>query len=145
MNTVKINNMILTPLRRDLCETVLTRLYNRINMSKYRYQMMTEKVHIQDVVNAKHMVSYHMHGFNFIMFLTSIDGKPYNCLISKKELKFYLNQVKLHEVKIYMFRMRFMKDNFYRDTIFDGKLIKTDDFRGKFMIYDTYYMSIIIN
>lgn len=109
-------------------------------MSKYRYQMMSEKTHIQDVVNTKHMVSYHMHGFNFIMFLTTIDGAPYNCLISKRELKCYLNQVKMHEVKVYMFRMRFLKDHFYRDTIFDGKLIKTNDFKSRFMIYDTYYL-----
>jgi hypothetical protein len=140
MNTVKINNMILTPVPRHLSGQILNQLYEKINMSKYRYQMMSEKTHVQEVVNTKHVVSYHTQGFNFILFLTFVDGKPFNCMISKKELKFYMNQNNLNDVKVYTFRMRYLKDTFYQGTIFDGKLIKTNTKEGKFLVYDSYYL-----
>lgn len=142
MTTVKINNMILTPLHRALCEPVLKALYNRINIMNYRYQMMTDKSHIQEVVNADDKrVCIHIQGFNYLMFFTMVDGKQYNCLVSKKELKYFFNQNRLNEVRIYTFRARHLPESYYHDTIFDGKIIKVEAGNaGVYMVYDAYYL-----
>lgn len=141
MAVVKINNMILTPLSHGLYDEVLTALYNRINLSNFRYQMMTELIHIDEVSRGNFMACQHVQGFNYLMFLTSINGKQYNCLISKRELKYHKNQNKYDEIKIYTFRMRLSKEYYYNDTIYDGKIIRSNrGQQGTYIIYDAYWL-----
>lgn len=134
IQVVKINNMSLTPVAIAKYDSILDRLYNRINLMNHRYQMMTEKSHIEEV--REMMVCPHVHGFNYIMFFTIIDGHFYNLLISKKELRFYRNQNKNEEIKIYRFWADIANISIYYDTIFDGKIIKN----GTYIIYDSYTM-----
>jgi hypothetical protein len=96
--------------------------------------MMTEPHHIEEVRD--YLVSPHVQGFNYLMFLTKIDNQYYNLLISKKELRYNRIQNKATDIKIYTFKMRCSKPFYYEDTIFDGKIIKT----GTYLIYDCYTM-----
>jgi hypothetical protein len=137
-NVVKINNVILTPIKKDLYLPILTNLYNTLNLSKIKYQNISNKSHLLELKAVEHYVTYHMHGFNYILFLTTVNNKCYNCFISKKELKYYLNQNNMDELKIYLFNMKFIKQHYYNDTILDGKIIKSDGLNASFMIYDCY-------
>jgi hypothetical protein len=140
VQVVKINNMILTPVAPQMYDIVLDKLYQRLNMTNHRYQMMTEPEHIKEVKSM--MACPHIHGFNYLMFLTNIDNKTYNFVISKKELRSYRNQNKQEDIKIYTYEGKNIKNqSMYKDTIFDGKIIKTNNSdKGVYMIYDAYVM-----
>lgn len=137
-NDVKINNMILTPLRKELYQAVLTNLYRTLNLSKIKYQMVTSHNNLLEIKNSPYYVTCHIHGYNYILFLTTIDGKPYNCLVAKKKLKYFLAQNVMSDMEIYTFKMKYVKPHFYQDTIFDGKIIKSESDDATFMIYDCY-------
>jgi hypothetical protein len=72
------------------------------------------------------------------MFLTTINNKPFHCLISKRELKIYLTQNNLNEIKIYTFNMKTSNMYLYFNTVIDGKIIKND---STFLISDCYYLN----
>lgn len=139
-NIIKINNILLTPVRKDLYDNILLNLYKRINLYKHRYQIIQERTHLQEISNIKHYVSYHYQGYNYLLFFTIINGKPNSYVISKKELKYYYEQNNLDEIKIYSFNMNNLPIRYYQDTIFDGKILRLDNYEvnGIFMIYDCY-------
>jgi hypothetical protein len=70
--------------------------------------------------------------------LTTINNKPFHYLISKKELKIYLSQNNLNDIKIYTFNMNTPNMYLYFNTIFDGKIVKNNN---TFLITDCYYLN----
>ena len=134
---VKINNMTLTPVKKDLYHKILTKLYDHLNLTQVRYQMLTDRNQIRELSEEPHYVLYHTHGYNYLLFLTLIDNKPYNLMISKRELKHTLCQNNMDDIKIFTFNMDNLRMNYYYDTVFDGKLLRTDG-DPIYLIYDCY-------
>jgi len=99
-NTIKINNINLTLVNKNLNFSILEKLYNCINLSKCYYQILNDNIHLNELKKSEYNVTYHVQGFNYIMFLTTINNKPFHCLISKRELKIYLTHNNLNEIKI---------------------------------------------
>lgn len=137
-NTIKINNINLTLVNKNLNFSILEKLYNCINLSKCYYQILNDNIHLNELKKSEYNVTYHVQGFNYIMFLTTINNKPFHCLISKRELKIYLTQNNLNEIKIYTFNMKTSNMYLYFNTVFDGKIIKND---STFLISDCYYLN----
>jgi hypothetical protein len=137
-NTIKINDIQLSLVNKNLYVSILENLYNRINFSKCYYQIINDTMQLNEIKNIEYNVTYHIQGYNYIMFMTTINKKPFHCLISKKELKIYLSQNNINNIKIYTFNMKTSNMFLYYDTIFDGKIINNDH---TFMIYDCYYLN----
>jgi hypothetical protein len=137
-NTIKINNINLTLVNKNLNFSILEKLYNCINLSKCYYQILNDNAHLNELKKTEYNVTYHVQGFNYIMFMTTINNKPFHCLISKKELKIYLTQNNLNDIKIYTFNMKTSNMYLYFNTVFDGKIIKND---STFLISDCYYLN----
>lgn len=137
-NTIKINNINLSLVNKNLNFSILEKLYNCINLSKCYYQILNDNNHLNELKKSEYNVTYHVQGFNYIMFLTTINNKPFHCLISKRELKIYLTQNNLNEIKIYTFNMKTSNTYLYFNTVLDGKIIKND---STFLISDCYYLN----
>jgi hypothetical protein len=138
-NLVKINNMILTPVKKDLYEAILSNLYQRLNLQQVRYQMLQDHSQLSEIQHGKHYVTYHMQGFNFLLFMTMVGGRPFHCLISKRELRSHPAKNQQDDIKIYTFNMRYPRINYYSDTLLDGKILRTDG-EPMFLVYDAYCM-----
>lgn len=126
--------MLYTALERKMYEPILDRLYRYINLMHHRYQMMTDKNHIEEVRD--YLVTPHIQGFNNLIFITQIGREVYHCIISKKELKFHQFQNNMDTIKINTFRCVCKRGYKIAETILDGKIIRN----GTFMVYDAYYM-----
>jgi hypothetical protein len=137
-NTIKINDIQLSLVNKNLYVSILEKLYSRINFSKCYYQIITDIAQLNEIKNVEYNVTNHIQGYNYIMFLTTINKRPFHCLISKKELKIYLSQNNMNNIKIYTFNMKTKNMFLYFDTIFDGKIINNDH---TFMIYDCYCLN----
>jgi hypothetical protein len=137
-NTIKINNINLTLVNKNLYSIILEQLYQKLNFSKCYYQIINDNIHLNELKKTEYNVTYHIQGFNYIIFMTTINKKAYHFLISKKELKIFLSQNNLNDIKIYTFNMKTTNMFLYYGTIFDGKIIKNDN---TFMIYDCYYLN----
>ena len=142
-NVVKINNMILTSVNRNLYEQILTKLYNKVNIYNIRYQLINDKKYLHEIKDTciDGYVTYHIQGYNYLLFMTLIDNKQCVYLISKKELKFYMNQVKMDEIKIYTLNIKkpcSLNMSYFADSIFDGKILRLDNNEAVFLIYDCY-------
>ena len=137
-NSIKINNINLTLVNKNIYSSILEKLYNCINLSKCHYQILNDNNHLNELKKSEYNVTYHVQGFNYIMFMTTINNKPFHCLISKKELKIYLSQNNMNDIKIYTFNMKTSNMYLYFNTVFDGKIIKHDN---TFMISDCYYFN----
>ena len=137
-NTVKINNINLTLVNKNLYSSILDKLYKCINLSKCYYQILNDNIYLNELKKTEYNVTYHIQGFNYMMFMTTINNKPFHCLISKKELKIYLSQNNINDIKIYTFNMKTSNMYLYFNTVFDGKIIKSDN---TFMITDCYYLN----
>jgi len=138
-NSVKLNNMSLTPVNKVFYESILKNLYKSLQLTKVRYLEIKEEKHLLELKNVNHFVTYHVLGFNYLLFLTTINGKFMNIMISKNELKHYYNQNNFNELKIYNIKLK-LPSHYYNDTLFDGKLKKQDIFdeNSTFVIYDCY-------
>lgn len=137
-NTIKINNINLTLVNKNLYFSILEKLYNCINLSKCYYQILNDNIHLNELKKTEYNVTYHVQGFNYILFMTTINNKPFHCLISKKELKIFLSQNNMNDIKIYTFNMKTSNMYLYFNTVFDGKIIKND---STFLISDCYYLN----
>lgn len=136
-NLVKINNMILTPVKKDLYEAILANLYRRLNLQQVRYQLLQDRHQLNEIQQGKHYVTYHMQGFNFLLFMTMVGGRPFHCLISKRELRSHPSKNATEDIKIYTFNMRYPRVNYYHDTLLDGKILRTDG-EPVYLVYDAY-------
>lgn len=137
-NSIKFNNINLTLVNKNIYSIILEKLYNCINFSKCYYQILNDTNHLNELKKSEYNVTYHVQGFNYIMFMTTINNKPFHYLISKKELKIYLSQNNMNDIKIYTFNMKTSNMYFYFNTVFDGKIIKNDN---TFLISDCYYFN----
>lgn len=139
-NCVKINNMILTPVHKSFYETILKNLYKSLQLAKVRYVEIKEEKNILEVKSTPHFVTYHVLGFNYLLFLTNINGKNLNLMISKNELKYYMHQNNINDLKIFTIKLK-LPIHYYNDTLFDGKLKKpdiVDEVNSTYIIYDCY-------
>jgi hypothetical protein len=59
-SNVKINNVTLTPVKKELYSKVLTKLYDRLNLVQVRYQMLSDRNQIRELVEVPHYVLYHI-------------------------------------------------------------------------------------
>ena len=137
--SVKYNSFNLQFLETKYYDLVLTKLYSLINLQKIRYEIINNKLQIEEIKKSKYYITPHFVGQNFLFFMCTIENNEFNILISKKELKFYKDQNKINELKIYKINAATDDSMYYTGTIMDGKLID----KNTFIINELYYLSNI--
>lgn len=121
--------------------SIISLIYQELNINNYKYQLLDHKS--LDLV--KHETSYitpHIVGVNCWIIFCEISKIKYQCIIYKKDLKTYKNQININALKIYSFQiMHQTNNNLFPLTVLDGRfIINTIDGLNKlsYLIQDMY-------
>ncbi len=121
---------------------IIDYIFNLIDLSKYRYNMLDNMQQLSFLKKQEHYVSPNFKGFNyFLLFnkITKMTGegqKEYSqCIaIDKKNLSY--NKKTIDIKKVFMYKIKLMAaPNIFRGTLFDAKLMK-----NIMLIKDCYYL-----
>jgi hypothetical protein len=119
---------------------ILNTIYNELNLSNFRYQLLDNYKNLDVLKKEQLYITPHIMGVNCMIIFLEYDGKRYQAIINKKDLKFYKNQINVGQIKIYDFWVnhKFCND-IYPLTIFDGKFVLNDN-NLTYLIQDCYYL-----
>jgi hypothetical protein len=119
----------------------LSAIYNEINMSNIRYQLLDNFKSLDVLKKEQLYVTPHIMGVNCLIVFIEFDGKRCQAIINKKDLKHYQNQVNVQTVKMYnfWFNHKFANELFPL-SIFDGKFILNEN-NLTYLILDYYVLN----
>ena len=114
----------------DLKTKIIDYIFNTIDLSKYRYNMLENVQQLNFLKMNEHYVSPNFKGFNyFLLFYKFKDNiqknkeSSYCIAIDKKNLSYHRKSIDVK--KIYMFRIKmFASSSIFMGSLFDTKLIK---------------------
>jgi len=123
-------------------QLIIDNLYSKVDLSKYRYNLLNSLERLENLKNIPHYVSSNYKGKNYLLILlkinkNNINNFPIACLIDRKTLSYHKTQIDINNIEIIELSMKF-PDSLYEGTIFDGKLIQNND-HSTFIIQDSYY------
>lgn len=121
---------------------IIDNLYSKVDLSKYRYNLLNTIERLENLKNIQHYVSPNYKGKNYLLILlkinkNNINNFPIACLIDRKKLSYHKTQIDINNIEIIELSMKF-PDSLYNGTIFDGKLIQNNDY-STFIIQDSFY------
>ena len=120
-------------------------LFNNIDLSKYRYNMLSSLQKLEFLKSSPHYVAPNYKGINYLMIFKSINNNKYCVLIPKKNLSYHRNQCNVKNLFVIRLKVD-VNDCMFNGTIFDGKVISTKDETDEnniinlFLIKDCYYL-----
>lgn len=130
------NGVLITD--RDEKKDVINYLFNTLDLSKYRYNILNNIQRLKFLKQNKHYVSPNFRGYNYLIIFKNINGKKYAVAIDRRKLKYKREQIDINKVFIVSLKIN-PSQSIFRGTIFDGKLI---NIRKKyvFLIQDCYHL-----
>ncbi len=144
MSRTKVSNSSLEFLDPNLYSQVLDKIYSSVDFQKIRYQLINNRVYLDEIKSSLHHITPHFQGYNFLFGFVKLNGVKYNVLVFKN-LKYKKEQNNLQDVKIYKFGVSPNPgcdiESLYSNTgtFFDGKLIASGN-RSTFLIHDMYVL-----
>lgn len=108
------------------------------NFYEYRYMMLKT---LEDLQRNEKNIEYvipHIKGETYIMVIGTIGRTNFVYLIDKRKLKYNKDQCNIAEIKVYNCSIKTIPKA-YLGTIFDGRMIKSND-EDIFLIQDCYYL-----
>ena len=123
-------------------------LFNNIDLSKYRYNMLSNLQKLEFLKSSPHYVAPNYKGINYLMIFKSINNNKYCVLIPKKNLSYHRNQCNVKNLFVIRLKVD-VNDSMFNGTIFDGKVISTKEENSDiinnniinlFLIKDCYYL-----
>lgn len=113
-------------------------LYYKIDLSKYRYNILNHVDKLKFLQENIHFVSPNYNGFNYLIIFMKLNNENVCIAIDRKKLSYHKNQVDMNNLQILKLDMK-TNDTLYNGTIFDGKLINNNN-KYIFLIQDCFYM-----
>lgn len=144
MSRTKVSNSSLEFLDSSLYSQVLDKIYSCVDFQKIRYQLISNRVYLDEIKSSPHFITPHFQGYNFLFGFVKLNGTKYNVLVFKN-LKYKKEQNISQDVKIYKFGVAANPgceiESLYSGTgtFFDGKLITCGN-RSTYLIHDTYML-----
>ena len=119
---------------------LISYIYDKIEVRKYKYDLIKYKNDFPNITNEKHFVSPTYNGINGLMVFTKIKDKYYSVIIDRRSLSYNPNQIDLNSVRISNINVQ-LDNSIYNGTIFDGVLLYNNGPSKKkvFVINDIYY------
>jgi len=130
------DGILLDDKENDIRVKVLDYLYNTINLSKFRYNILDNIQKLKFLQENEHYVSPNYKGLSFLFVFINILDKPYAVLINRRKLSYHRNQVDMKIVQIIKLFVH-TNLNIYSGTIFDGKIVQKDN-KSYFLIQDCF-------
>lgn len=113
-------------------------LYSNLDLSKYRYMMLNTIQKLKFLQDNEHYVSPNFKGYNYLLLFLTLNDKQYCLAIDRKKLSYHKNQLDMKTIQLIQINMK-VSDIIYRGTIFDGKLIQSNN-EYIFLIQDCFYL-----
>jgi hypothetical protein len=143
MSRTKVSNSSLEFLDSNLYSQVLDKVYSCVDFQKTRYQLVNNRVYLDEIKSSPHHITPHFQGYNFLFGFIKLNGIKYNVLVFKN-LKYRKEQNNFQDIKIYKFEVCTNAgcnlENLYSGTFFDGKLIASGN-RSTYLIHDVYILN----
>jgi|UniRef100_A0A6C0EBX6 hypothetical protein len=135
---------------------IIDYLYSKIDLSKYRYCMLNNIQKLNFLQENIHYVSPNFKGFNYLLIIIVINNNRYCVIIDRKKLSYHKNQLDLKNLQIIQLKLNISENNntntedylpteniisnsIFNGTIFDGKLINSNN-NYIFLIQDCLYL-----
>lgn len=113
-------------------------LYSKLDLSKYRYIMLNNVSKLKFLQDNEHYVSPNFKGYNYLLMMLKINDKNLCLAIDRKKLSYHKNQLDMKTIQIIQININTI-ESMYNGTIFDGKIIKTNN-QYVFLIQDCFYL-----
>jgi len=117
---------------------VIDYLYSKIDLSKYRYLILTNIQTLKFLKENEHYISPNYKGYNYLLIFLKIENTSYCVLIDRRKLSYHKQQLDMKTIQIIQIHIN-ISDLIYRGTIFDGKLIQKNN-QYIFLIQDCLYL-----
>lgn len=117
---------------------IIDYLFNSLEMSKYRFNMLDNLQKLNFLKDNIHYVSPNFKGFNYFLIFTSINNINQCFVIDKKKLSYHRNKVNAKFINIYRIKIQ-SSQSLYNGTIFDAKLVRKHS-KYIMLIKDCYIM-----
>ncbi len=121
----------------DIKNKIICYLFNSVNLSKYRYNMLDNIQQLQFLKSNPHYVSPNFKGYNYFLIFTKINNNSYCIAIDKKKLSYHKEKVNIKRTVIYKLKIM-TSPSIFRGTIFDCKLIRNKEYKYFMLIKDCY-------
>jgi len=99
---------------------------------------MLNKMKLEFLSNNEHYVSPNFKGYNYLLLMLTLEMKHYCVVIDRKKLSYHKSQLDMKTIQIMKIHMN-TTEAIFRGTIFDGKLIQTNN-KCIFLIQDCFYL-----
>ena len=137
---IEFGNKFIEQIKDELRSVVIDTLYNKLILSKYKYNILDKDGLEKLRENIYHVTLNNFGNKYFVMFMTYRNTK-YCFYIDKRPLKYSSKDaINLQELNIYSVK-HCVPEHFYDFTLFDGDLIKNKYDHYIFIICDLYYLS----
>lgn len=113
-------------------------LYSNLDLSKYRYIMLNTVQKLKYLQDNEHYVSPNFRGYNYLLLMFTFNNKHYCVAIDRKKLSYHKEQLDMKTIQIIQVNLK-VPDIIFSGTIFDGKLIQTNN-EYIFLIQDCFYL-----
>lgn len=117
---------------------IINYLYTKIDLSKYRYNILNNIQKLNFLKDNEHYVSPNYKGYNYLLMMLTIDNIKFAVALDRRKLSYHKNQLDMNNLTIIQLQMN-INDSFYDGTIFNGKLIMSNN-QSKFLIQDCFYL-----
>lgn len=97
-------------------------LYSTINLSNYRYNLLTNINKLKYLQENEHYVAPNYKGYNYLFILITVYGMNHAVLIDRKKLSYHKHQLDIKNLQIYKIKVD-ISETMYSGTIIDGKII----------------------
>ena len=118
---------------------IIDYLYSQIDASKHRFVILNNINKLKFLQNNEHYISPNFRGYNYFLIMIIIDNKKYCVAIDRKKLSYHRNQLDMNSINIVQINMN-IPDTFYQGSIFDGKLIQSNN-DYIFLVQDCFYLT----
>jgi hypothetical protein len=116
---------------------VIDWLYSKLDLSKHRYIILNTTQKLEFLQKNIHLISPNFKGYNYLIIMLTIDMKKYCVAIDRKKLSYHKEQLDMKTINVLQFNIN-TSDTIFNGTIFDGKLIQTNNNYIFFSIF-TYF------
>lgn len=106
----------------DVKNKIIDYLFNSLNLSNYRFNMLDNLKQLHFLKDNKHYVSPNFKGYNYFLIFTKINNNSYCVAIDKKRFSYHKNKLNIKMVKIIKLKIM-TSPSMFRGSIFDCKLI----------------------
>jgi hypothetical protein len=122
----------------EIKQKAIDYLYSNLDLSKYRYIMLNTIQKLKFLQDNEHYVSPNFRGYNYLLLMFTLNDKHYCVAVDRKKLSYHKDQLDMKTIQIIQVNMK-VSEIIFRGTIFDGKLIQTNN-EYIFLIQDCFYL-----